>query len=71
MWNLAFCFTIRHRAIAFKAYYAIRSFITFHGIFMGPGYDLGDGVWTENLYQNLMKMESDYKENIANKPLYE
>ena len=46
MWNLAFFFTIKHRAAAFKAYYAIRSFITFHGIFMVPGYDLGDGsLW--------------------------
>ena len=46
MWNLAFSFTIQHRGAAFKAYYAIRSFITFHGIFMGPGYDLGDGsIW--------------------------
>ena len=26
---------------------------------------------TTILYQNFMKMESDYKENIANKPLYE
>ena len=46
MWNLAFSFTIQHRAAAFKAYYKIRSFITFHGIFMGPGYDVGDdSVW--------------------------
>ena len=46
MWNLAFSFTIAHRGAAFKAYYAIRSFITFHGIFMGPGYDLGEGsIW--------------------------
>eukprot|EP00938_MAST-03A_sp_MAST-3A-sp1_P003793 g3793.t1 len=30
----------------FKAYCAIRSFITFHGIFMGLGYHLGDdSVW--------------------------
>ena len=36
MWNLAFFFTIKHRVAAFKAYYAIRSFITFNGIFMGP-----------------------------------
>ena len=42
MWNLAFSFTIQHRAAAFKAYYTIRSFITFHGIFMGDGYDRGD-----------------------------
>ena len=48
MWNLAFFFTIKHRAAAFKAYYAIRSFITFNGIFMGPGYDLGNGnIWNK------------------------
>ena len=34
MWNLAFCFIIAHRGAAFKAYYAIRSFITYHGIFI-------------------------------------
>ena len=46
MWNLAFFFTISYRGVAFKAFYAIRSFITFHGIFMGPGYDLGDeSIW--------------------------
>ena len=50
MWNLAFFFTITHRVAAFKAYYAIRSFITFHGIFMGPGYDLGtNSVWRRKL----------------------
>ena len=38
MWNLAFSFTIQHRAAAFKAFYAIRPFITFHGIFMVRGY---------------------------------
>ena len=48
MWNLAFFFTIKHRGAAFKAYYAIRSFITFHGIFMGVGYDQGeDSIWKE------------------------
>ena len=47
MWNLAFFFTIKHGgASAFKEYYAIRSFITWKGILMGPGYALGDGsVW--------------------------
>ncbi len=46
MWDLAFFFTIKHRVAAFKAYYAIRSFITFNGIFMGPGYGIGDeSVW--------------------------
>ena len=34
-------FTIKYRAAAFKAYYAIRSFITFHGIFMAHGYHRG------------------------------
>ena len=47
MWTLAFSFTIKHGgATAFKVYYSIRSFITFKGIIMGPGYDLGEGsVW--------------------------
>ncbi len=46
MWNLAFSFTIKYRVAAFKAYYAIRSFITYNGIFMGPGYDVGeDSIW--------------------------
>ena len=50
MWNLAFSFTIKHRAAAFKAYYAIRSFITFHGIFMGPGYELGEeSIWAKKI----------------------
>ena len=49
MWNLAFSFIIAHRGAAFKAYHTIRSFITFHGIFMGPGYDLGGvSVWRKN-----------------------
>ena len=46
MWNLAFSFTTQHPAAAFKAYYTIRSFITFHGMFMANGYDLGEvSVW--------------------------
>ena len=50
MWNLAFSFTITYRVAAFKAYYAIRSFITYNGIFMGPGYDLGDSsVWRKGV----------------------
>ena len=48
MWNLAFCFTIAHRGASFKAYYAIRSFITFHGIFMAPGYELGEDSVVED-----------------------
>ena len=48
MWELAFSFTIQYPAAAFKAYYTIRSFITFHGIFMVDGYGLGDeSVWAK------------------------
>ena len=50
MWNLAFSFTIKYRAAAFKAYYTIRSFITYHGIFMAGGYDLGEeSVWKRGI----------------------
>ena len=46
MWNLAFCFTWKHRVAAFKAYYVIRSFITYNGIFMALGYGLGNrSIW--------------------------
>ena len=50
MWNLAFSFTIQHPAAAFKAYNTIRSFITFHGIFMADGYYLGEkSVWKREI----------------------
>ena len=51
MWNLAFFFTIKHGgATAFKSFTSIRSFITFHGIFMAPGYDLGaDSTWNRKI----------------------
>ena len=50
MWNLAFFFTIKHGgATAFKSFTSIRSFITFHGIFMAPGYELGSGSIAANL----------------------
>ena len=53
MWNLAFSFTIQHPAAAFKAYYTIRSFITFHGIFMGDGYDLGEeSIWKHTVEES-------------------
>ena len=46
MWNLALVLAMKHRAIAFRTYHMIRSFVTFRGIFMGPGYDLGeDSAW--------------------------
>ena len=49
-WNLAFCLTLKYKVAAFKAYYSIRSFITYHGIFMAPGYDLGKkSIWKKEL----------------------
>ena len=54
MWNLTFFFTIKHcGATAFKVYHSVRSFITYHGIFMGPGYDLGK----ESVWRKLRKQE--------------
>jgi len=52
MWNLAFVLTIKHPSIAFKTYYMIRSFVTFHGICMGPGYGLGEegSAWSVDDY---------------------
>jgi ankyrin repeat protein len=46
MWNLGFVLTKKHPAIAFRTYHRIRSFVTFHGIFIGPGYDQGkESIW--------------------------
>ena len=46
MWDLGFVLAVKHPAIAFTTFQRIRSFVTFHGIFMGPGYCLGKGsVW--------------------------
>ena len=45
MWNLAFVLARKHPVIARKTYYLARSFITYNGIFMGPGYDRGVSVW--------------------------
>ena len=39
MWNLAYSLAVSHRVVAFKVYYFIRSFITWNGFFMGPGYE--------------------------------
>ena len=65
MWNLAFSFTIAHRGAAFKAYYAIRSFITFHGIFMASGYDLGEygNIWYEDEEVPWQSPESEQARN--------
>jgi hypothetical protein len=50
-WNLAFCLTLKYKVAAFKAYYSIRSFITYHGIFMASGYDLGkESIWRKLSY---------------------
>eukprot|EP00938_MAST-03A_sp_MAST-3A-sp1_P003555 g3555.t1 len=53
LWCVAFCFTWKYRGgAAFKAYYKVRAFMTFHGIFMASGYDgydMGKGsVWNRN-----------------------
>ena len=46
MWNIKFCLTWKYKVASFKAYYTIRSFVTFNGIFMAPGFDLGDkSIW--------------------------
>ena len=46
MWDLGFVLAVKHPAIAFGIYQRIRSFVTYHGIFMGPGYDRGEGsIW--------------------------
>ena len=63
MWNLAFSFTIQYRGAAFKAYYAIRSFITFHGIFMAHGYIFGPGsFWRRAETETKEKNEFDINE---------
>ena len=44
--TLDFVLVRKHRASAYKVYEIIRSFITFHGVFMGVGYDIGvDSIW--------------------------
>jgi hypothetical protein len=49
-WNLAFCLTLKAKVPAFRVYYKVRSFITYHGIFMASGYDLGDeSIWKREL----------------------
>ena len=46
MWNLGFVLAVKHPAIAFESYQRIFAFVTFRGIFMGPGYDLGEkSIW--------------------------
>ena len=48
MWRIAFLLTWQYRGVAFKAFYKIQSFVTFHGIFMAKGYELGPrNVWAD------------------------
>eukprot|EP00938_MAST-03A_sp_MAST-3A-sp1_P002388 g2388.t1 len=43
LWSLAFILTKAYGgATAYKIYYAVHPFITYHGMFMGPGYEVGD-----------------------------
>jgi hypothetical protein len=49
-WNLALSLTLKAKVPAFKVYYKVRSFITYHGIFMASGYDLGDeSIWKKEV----------------------
>ena len=51
------CLGNKNPAIAFGTYQRVRSFVTFHGIFMGPGYDLGErSIWRRYLLE--MKCET-------------
>ena len=51
MWDLGFVLAVKHPTIAFTTYERIRSFVTFHGIFMGPGYDLGKkSIWRKVIH---------------------
>ena len=46
--NLAFLLAKKQRGVSMKTYYIIRSFITYKGIFMAHGYDLGaESIWTK------------------------
>ena len=46
LWNLGVVLAVKYPAIAFGTHRRIRSFVTFHGIFMEVGYCLGKGsVW--------------------------
>ena len=60
MWNLAFSLVIQNRSLAFKAYYTIRSFITFYGIFMAYGYNLGEeSVWKRAIEKRFEEESSE------------
>ena len=48
LYHVAFCFAFKHSGnTAFNAFSSIRSFITYHGVFMAPGFDRGKrSIWT-------------------------
>jgi hypothetical protein len=51
-WNLAICLTLKAKVPAFRVYYKVCSFITYHGIFMASGYDLGKkSIWRKYVKQ--------------------
>ena len=58
MWHLAFVLTMKHPVIAFTTYQRIRSFVTFHVIFMGPGYDLAREVYGGKRLMNRTVLKS-------------
>ena len=42
MWNLAMVLHSKHGGVGLEVFGMVRSFITFHGIFMVPGYEMGE-----------------------------
>jgi hypothetical protein len=69
-WNLAFCLTLKYKVAAFKAYYSIRSFITYHGIFMASGYDLGDeSIWKKEVHEEDESESDEGDESESSKKL--
>jgi ankyrin repeat protein len=71
MWNLAFLFTVKHRVAAFKAYYSIRSFITYNGIFMAHGYHLGvESAWRKRKREDNFRYDVYEEEDLTLKELH-
>ena len=61
MWNLAFVLATKYRVVAFKAFFIIRSFISYNGMFMGPGYDIG--TWCSSVV--FEQCSSAKRENLS------
>ena len=46
LWNLIMVLSTKYGPIGLEVYDIVRSFITFNGIFMGPGYSIGyESIW--------------------------